>query len=216
MSRNKTVIYDGSGDKEKIQERRDHIYNELQKLKASENVDEELKKHLTERFKLFDGMAIIYVGGKTKAEMKERYDRFDDAVHATKAAIQEGILPGGGVALFKAASILESLVGKNEDVNAGIKVVQKALAAPLIQIAQNAGKTGVENNIDLEDYNEGYDAQNDRYGDMISFGIIDPTKVVRLALEDAASIAGLMLTTETLISTIDQGPSNMPQNVILR
>ena len=144
------------------------------------------------------GVAVIKVGGATEIEVKERKDRVDDALNATRAAVEEGIVPGGGVALLKAISAI-TVKGDNEDQDAGIQIVRKALQAPIRQIAENAGVEGsivVGKVLDSRGATFGYDAQADEYGDMIEKGIIDPAKVVRTALQDAASIAGLLITTE--------------------
>jgi chaperonin GroEL len=145
---------------------------------------------------------VIKVGGATEIEVKERKDRVDDALNATRAAVEEGVVPGGGVMLLKAASAL-SVKGENEDQDAGIAIVKRALQAPIRQIAENAGTEGsivVGKILDAKGANFGYDAQNDEYGDMLEKGIIDPAKVVRTALQDAASVAGLLVTTEAAVA----------------
>ena len=146
---------------------------------------------------------MIRVGGATELEVKERKDRVEDAMHATRAAIQEGIVPGGGVALIRSLKALDNLKSMNADQEVGIKIVRQALTAPCRQIAVNAGVDGsivVGKIMDEDTYAYGYNAQNETYGDMIKAGIIDPTKVVRTALQDAASIAGLLITTEAMIA----------------
>ena len=148
---------------------------------------------------------MIRVGGATEIEVKERKDRVDDAMHATRAAVEEGILPGGGVALLRAAKVLERLKGHNEDQRHGIDIVRKAISWPARQIAENAGDDGsiVVGRIRENDtYAYGYDAQNGEYGNMVSKGIIDPTKVVRVALQGAASVAGLLITTEAMVAEL--------------
>ena len=139
--------------------------------------------------------------------MKERKDRVDDAMHATRAAVEEGIIAGGGVALFYSKKVLEKLKGENEDQDVGIKIIRYALSAPLRQIAENAGVEGtmvVSKLSDSDDVNYGYDAQNDKYCDLVKVGIIDPVKVVRVALQDAASVAGLLITTEAMVTDAPQ------------
>ena len=153
--------------------------------------------------KLAGGVAVIKVGGATEIEVKERKDRVDDALNATRAAVQEGVVPGGGVALVHAGKVLRGLKGDNADQDAGIKIIRKALQAPLRQIAENAGVDGsvVAGKV-LENTSKtfGYDAQLDQYGDILKAGVIDPTKVVRIALEYAASVAGLLVTTEAMVA----------------
>ena len=153
--------------------------------------------------KLAGGVAVIRVGGMTEVEVKERKDRVDDALNATRAAVQEGIVVGGGVALVQAGKILEGLTGANSDQNAGITIVRRALEAPLRQIAENAGVDGavVAGKVrESSDPTFGFNAQTEEYGDMFKFGVIDPAKVTRTALEDAASIASLLITTEAMIA----------------
>ena len=153
--------------------------------------------------KLAGGVAVIKVGGMTEVEVKERKDRVDDALNATRAAVQEGIVVGGGVALIQAGKVLEGMVGANADQTAGINIVRKALEAPLRQIAQNAGVDGsvVAGKVrESNDKSFGFNAQTEEYGDMFAFGVIDPAKVVRTALEDAASVASLLITTEAMIA----------------
>ena len=149
------------------------------------------------------GVAVIRVGGATEVEVKERKDRVDDALNATRAAVQEGVVVGGGVALVQAAKALEGLTGDNSDQEAGIAIVRRALEAPLRQIAENAGVDGavVAGKIrESSDKTFGFNAQTEEYGDMFGFGVIDPAKVTRTALEDAASIAGLLITTEAMVA----------------
>ena len=148
-------------------------------------------------------MAVIRVGGATEVEVKERKDRVDDALHATRAAVEEGIVPGGGVALARASLVLAKLKAENDDQRFGIDIVRKAVLTPLRQIAENAGEDGAVISgkvLDKDEYNWGFDAQSGEFKDMVKAGIIDPTKVVRTALQDAASVAGLLVTTEAMIA----------------
>ena len=162
------------------------------------------REKLQERLaKLAGGVAVIKVGGATEVEVKERKDRVDDALNATRAAVEEGIVPGGGVALLRALKALDSLNPANEDQKTGINIIRRAIQAPARQIAQNAGEDGsviVGKVLENSSYAWGYDAQTGEYGDLVAKGIIDPTKVVRTALQDAASVAGLLITTEAMIA----------------
>mgnify|MGYP006173053837 CR=1 FL=1 len=162
------------------------------------------REKLQERLaKLAGGVAVIRVGGATEVEVKERKDRVDDALHATRAAVEEGIVPGGGVALLRAAAKLEKLEAANEDQKVGIRIVRKALEAPLRQIAENAGTDGsvvVGKVLEAKDAQWGYNAQTGAYTNLVKDGVIDPTKVVRIALQDASSIAGLLITTEAMVA----------------
>jgi len=167
--------------------------------------------------KLAGGVAIIRVGGATEVEVKERKDRVEDAMHATRAAVEEGVLPGGGVALLYAAKVLDKLEPANDDQRVGIDIVRRALKMPVRQIAENAGVDGavvVGKLSEKRNLIRGYDAQRGKYVDMLKAGIIDPTKVVRTALQDAASIAGLLVTTEAMVAEIPEekgaGPAGMP------
>jgi chaperonin GroEL len=158
---------------------------------------------------LAGGVAVIRVGGMTEVEVKERKDRVDDALNATRAAVQEGVIVGGGVALVQGGKALEGLEGVNADQNAGIAIVRRAIEAPLRQIAENAGVDGavVAGKIrESEDTSFGFNAQTEEYGDMFSFGVIDPAKVTRTALEDAASVAGLLITTEAMVADKPEKP----------
>jgi chaperonin GroEL len=153
--------------------------------------------------KLAGGVAVIRVGGATETEVKERKDRVDDALNATRAAVQEGVVVGGGAALLHASKVLKGLTGDNADQNAGIQIVRRAIQVPLRQIAENAGVDGAVvagKVMESGDERFGFDAQSERYGDLIKWGIIDPAKVVRVALEDAASVAGLLITTEAMVA----------------
>ena len=194
ITKEHTTIIDGSGKKKDIEARVNQI-----KAQIEETTSDYDKEKLQERLaKLAGGVAVIKVGGATEVEVKERKDRVDDALNATRAAVEEGIVPGGGVMLLKAAKSI-TVKGDNEDQDAGINIVRKALQSPIRQIAENAGVEGsivVGKVMDERSAAFGYDAQAGEYGDMFEMGIIDPAKVVRIALQDAASIAGLMITTE--------------------
>jgi chaperonin GroEL len=194
-----TTIIDGAGKKEDIEGR-------IAQLKAQieETTSDYDKEKLQERLaKLAGGVAIIRVGGSTEVEVKEKKDRVDDAMNATRAAVQEGIVPGGGVALLRAKAALGKLKNENPDVQSGINIVLKALEAPIRQIVENAGVEGsivVGDILANKSETYGFDAQTEKYVDMLSAGILDPAKVVRIALQDAASVAGLMITTEAMVS----------------
>jgi chaperonin GroEL len=194
IEKENTTIIDGGGKKKEIEGRVSQI-----KAQIEETTSDYDKEKLQERLaKLAGGVAVIKVGGATEVEVKERKDRVDDALNATRAAVEEGIVAGGGVSLLRAAQTI-TVKGDNEDQNAGIAIVRRALQAPIRQIAENAGVEGsivVGKVLDRQGSSYGYDAQNDQYGDLFEKGIIDPAKVVRTALQDAASIAGLMITTE--------------------
>ncbi|MGO6802610.1 chaperonin GroEL [Rhizobium ruizarguesonis] len=196
-----TTIIDGSGEKAAIQAR-------IQQLKAQieDTTSDYDKEKLQERLaKLAGGVAVIRVGGATETEVKEKKDRIDDALNATRAAVEEGIVPGGGVALLRAKSALTGLTGENADVTAGISIVLRALEAPIRQIVDNAGFEGsivVGKLSGSNDHNQGFDAQTETYVDMIEAGIVDPAKVVRTALQDAGSIAALLITAEVMIADI--------------
>ena len=199
ITKDETTIVDGHGEKAEIEARVTQIRQQIEDT-TSDYDREKLQERVA---KLAGGVAVIRVGGMTEIEVKERKDRVDDALNATRAAVQEGIVVGGGVALVQAAKTLLGLEGANSDQQAGIMIVRKALEAPLRQIAENAGVDGsvVAGKIrESEDLKFGYNAQTDEYGDMFKFGVIDPAKVVRTALEDAASIAGLLITTEAMVA----------------
>jgi chaperonin GroEL len=199
ITKDATTIVDGHGEKAEIEARVSQI-----RAMIEETTSDYDKEKLQERLaKLSGGVAIIRVGGASEVEVKERKDRVDDALNATRAAVQEGVVVGGGVALVRASKRLRGLEGVNPDQTAGIAIVRKALQAPLRQIAQNAGVDGsvVAGKImESDDASFGFDAQTEEYGDMFKFGIIDPAKVVRTALQDAASVAGLLITTEAMIA----------------
>ena len=161
------------------------------------------------------GVAVIRVGGATEVEVKERKDRVDDALHATRAAVEEGILPGGGIALLRALKSLEGLKAANDDQQSGIDIVRRALRAPARQIAENAGEDGayiVGKLLEGDDYNHGFNAATGEYEDLVKSGVIDPAKVVRTALQDAASVASLLITTEALVAELpkEDAPAPMP------
>jgi chaperonin GroEL len=199
ITKDETTVIDGSGEKAEIEARVSQI-----KAQIEETTSDYDKEKLQERLaKLAGGVAVIRVGGNTEVEVKERKDRVDDALNATRAAVQEGIIVGGGVALVQAAKTLTKVKGENADQEAGISIVRRALEAPLRQIAENAGVDGavVAGKIrESDDLSFGFNAQTEEYGDMFKYGVIDPAKVTRTALEDAASIAGLLITTEAMIA----------------
>jgi chaperonin GroEL len=174
------------------------------KQQIEETTSDYDKEKLQERLaKLAGGVAVIKVGGATEVEVKERKDRVDDALHATRAAVEEGILPGGGVAYLRSLKALEKLNFANEDQKTGINIVRRAIQTPARQIASNAGEDGsviAAKILENANYSWGYDAQSGEYGDLIAKGIVDPTKVVRCALQDAASVAGLLITTEAMVA----------------
>ncbi len=199
ITKDDTTIIDGAGDKSAIAARVTQIRAQIEET-TSDYDKEKLQERLA---KLAGGIAVIRVGGATEIEVKERKDRVDDALNATRAAVQEGVVPGGGVALVHAGKVLASLKGENSDQVAGIKIVRRAIQAPLRQIAGNAGVDGsvvVGKVIENDSPSFGFDAQAEEYVDMLKAGVIDPTKVVRIALENAASIAGLLITTEAMVA----------------
>ena len=199
IEKENTTIVDGAGAKEEISGRCEQIKAQIEET-TSDYDREKLQERLA---KLAGGVAVIRVGGSTEVEVKERKDRVDDALHATRAAVQEGIVPGGGVALLRASTNLGGVKGANNDEQVGIEIIRRAIQAPLKQIAENAGKDGavIAGEV-LRDstYTHGYDAQKDEYKDLVVAGIIDPTKVVRTALQDAASVASLLITTEAMVA----------------
>lgn len=199
ITKDETTIVDGAGDKAEIEARVNQIRGQIEET-SSDYDREKLQERVA---KLAGGVAVIRVGGMTEVEVKERKDRVDDALNATRAAVQEGVIVGGGVALVQAGKCLEGVVGANADQNAGIAIVRRAIEAPLRQIAENAGVDGavVAGKIrESEDKNFGFNAQTEEYGNMFDFGVIDPAKVTRTALEDAASVAALLITTEAMIA----------------
>ena len=201
IDKESTTIIDGAGKKKDIEARVGQI-----KAQVEETTSDYDREKLQERLaKLAGGVAVIRVGGATEVEVKEKKDRVDDALHATRAAVEEGILPGGGMPLLRATAVLKGLKVANDDQKTGVDIVRRALAAPARQIVDNAGDDGavvVGKLLEAKDYAQGYNAQAGEYVDMIKAGIIDPTKVVRTALQDAASVAGLLITTEVLIAEI--------------
>ncbi len=201
IDKENTTIVDGAGRKADIEARVQQIKTEIEET-TSDYDREKLQERLA---KLAGGVAVIRVGGATEVEVKERKDRVDDAMHATRAAVEEGILPGGGVALLRAVKALERLKTDNEDQKHGVEIVRKAITWPARQIALNAGEDGsvvIGKVLEKDQYNFGYDAQHGEYGNLVSKGIIDPTKVVRSALQDAASVAGLLVTTEAMVAEL--------------
>ncbi|GHA51925.1 60 kDa chaperonin 1 [Amylibacter ulvae] len=199
ITKDETTIVDGAGAKAEIEARVAQIKQQIEET-TSDYDREKLQERLA---KLAGGVAVIRVGGATEVEVKERKDRVDDALNATRAAVQEGIVVGGGVALVQAAKALEKLAGDNSDQDAGIAIVRRALEAPLRQIAENSGVDGAVVAGKIRESNDasfGFNAQTEEYGDMFKFGVIDPAKVTRTALEDAASIAGLLITTEAMVA----------------
>jgi chaperonin GroEL len=208
IEKDTTTIIDGSGDKPSIAARISQI-----KAQIEETTSDYDKEKLQERLaKLAGGVAVIRVGGVTETEVKEKKDRVDDALNATRAAVEEGIVPGGGVALLRARAVLAPLTGDNADITAGISIVRRALEAPVRQIAENAGVEGsivVGKLTDSKDPNQGFDAQTETYVDMIKAGIVDPAKVVRTALQDAGSIAALLITAEAMIAGVPAKDSTL-------
>ena len=208
ITKDNTTIVGGKGDKENIKERVNQIKNEIANSKSSYD-----KEKLQERLaKLSGGVAVLYVGAASEVEMKEKKDRVDDALCATRAAIEEGTIPGGGVALIRATEALESLEGENADETTGIKIVKRAIEEPLRQIVENAGLEGsvVVEKVRNQKGDFGYNARKDTYENLRESGIIDPAKVCRVALENAASIAGMFLTTECVICDAKEDKPEMP------
>ncbi|HHN67914.1 MAG TPA: chaperonin GroEL [Thermopetrobacter sp.] len=199
VDKENTTIIDGAGKKEDIEARITQIKQQIETT-TSDYDREKLQERLA---KLAGGVAVIKVGGATEVEVKERKDRVDDALNATRAAVEEGIVPGGGIALLRSRKVLEKLKGDNEDVQAGIDIIARAVEAPIRQISANAGVEGaviVGKVLEAKADTFGYNAQTGEFGDMIKMGIIDPAKVVRTALEDASSVSGLMITTEAMVA----------------
>ncbi|MCO6177224.1 chaperonin GroEL [Ciceribacter sp. RN22] len=210
ISKENTTIVDGAGAKSDIEGRVGQIKAQIEET-TSDYDREKLQERLA---KLAGGVAVIRVGGSTEVEVKEKKDRIDDALNATRAAVQEGIVPGGGVALLRSSAKI-TVKGVNQDQEAGINIVRRALQAPARQIAENAGDEAsivVGKILEKDNDNYGYNAQTGEYGDMISMGIVDPVKVVRTALQDAASVAGLLVTTEAMIAELPKkdAPAGMP------
>jgi chaperonin GroEL len=209
VEKENTTIVDGAGSKQDIEARVQQIKAQIEET-TSDYDREKLQERLA---KLAGGVAVIRVGGATEIEVKERKDRVDDAMHATKAAVEEGILPGGGVALLRAVKALDAITPDGDEQKAGIAIVRRAIQWPARQIALNAGADGsviVGKILDRSDYAYGFDAQSGEYGDMFKKGIIDPAKVVRAALQDAASVAGLLITTEAMVAEMPKKKTPMP------
>ena len=199
ITKDDTSIVDGLGDKADIEGRISQIKKQVEDT-TSDYDKEKLQERLA---KLAGGVAVVRVGGSTEVEVKEKKDRVDDALNATRAAVEEGIVPGGGVALLKASKALDGLKGDNDDQNAGIQIVRRALQAPIRQIAENAGVEGsivVGRIRDSKEASFGFNAQTEEYVDLVQDGVIDPAKVVRTALQDAASVAGILITTEAAVA----------------
>ncbi len=209
IEKENTTIVSGAGKKADIEARVAQIKAQIEET-TSDYDREKLQERLA---KLAGGVAVIRVGGATEVEVKERKDRVDDAMHATRAAVEEGILPGGGVALLRAIKAIERIRTANDDQKHGVEIVRKALSWPARQIAINSGEDGsvvVGKILDKEQYNYGFDAQNGEYGNLMTKGIIDPTKVVRAALQGAASVAGLLITTEAMVAEVPKKQAAAP------
>ncbi len=199
VEKENTTVIEGAGKKDDIKGRCNQIRAQIEET-TSDYDREKLQERLA---KLAGGVAVIRVGGASEVEVKERKDRVDDAMHATRAAVEEGIVPGGGVALARASLVLAKMKGENDDQHFGMDIVRKAIQAPLRQIAENAGEDGAViagKVLDNHEYNWGFDAQSGEFKDLVKAGIVDPTKVVRTALEDASSVAGLLVTTEAMVA----------------
>lgn len=210
LTKDNSTIVDGAGEKKKIEERVAMIRKQIE-VSTSDYDKEKLQERLA---KLAGGVAVLYIGAATEMEMKEKKDRVDDALAATRAAVDEGIIPGGGVAYIRAAVALDKLKGENEDEKTGIAIIKKAIEEPLRQIVFNAGGEGsvVINKVKEGKGAFGYNARTDVYEDMFKAGIIDPTKVARVALENAASVASMFLTTECVLAEKkEDNPAPMPQ-----
>jgi chaperonin GroEL len=211
ITKDETTVIDGIGKKKDIEARCAQI-----RAQVEETTSDYDKEKLQERLaKLAGGVAIIKVGGATEIEVKERKDRVEDAMNSTRAAVEEGIVPGGGVALLHATRVLKNLKPDNDDQRVGVEIVERALSAPTRQIAENAGAEGavvVGKVLESKNTSFGYDAQAGKYTDLVKAGVIDPAKVVRIALQDAASVAGLLITTEAMVADKpeDKSGSAMP------
>jgi chaperonin GroEL len=208
VDKDNTTIVNGAGSADSIKGRINQIKQQIDTT-TSDYDKEKLQERLA---KLSGGVAVLYVGASTEVEMKEKKDRVDDALHATRAAVEEGIVTGGGVALVRAIKSLDSLKGDNEDEKMGIQIVKNSLEYPLRTIALNAGVDGsvVLQAVQNRKGSVGYNAKTDKYEDLKAAGVIDPTKVTRIALENAASIAGMVLTTEAVVNDIPQDKPDMP------
>jgi chaperonin GroEL len=205
IDKENTTIVDGAGKKAEIKSRVDQIRAQIEET-TSEYDKEKLQERLA---KLAGGVAIIRVGGATETEVKERKDRVEDAMNATKAAVEEGIVPGGGIALLHATKALDKVIVENDDQRVGVSIVRRAIEAPLRQIVENSGFDGAVvagKLLEQNDHNFGYDAQTGKYCNLVDAGVIDPAKVVRVALQDAASISGLMITTEAMVADLPEKP----------
>jgi chaperonin GroEL len=199
ITKDDTTIVDGVGEKDAIEARIGQIKAQIEST-TSDYDKEKLQERLA---KLAGGVAVIRVGGSTEVEVKEKKDRVDDALNATRAAVEEGIVPGGGIALLKATKALEGLKGDNADQTAGIAIIRRAIQAPIRQIVENAGVEGsivVGKVLENPSVTFGFNAQTEEYGDLVQMGVIDPAKVVRTALQDAASVAGILITTEAAVA----------------
>jgi chaperonin GroEL len=209
IDKDNTTIIDGAGKKSEIQARVAQI-----KAQVEETTSDYDKEKLQERLaKLAGGVAVIRVGGSTEVEVKEKKDRVDDALNATKAAVEEGIVPGGGTALLYATKALQGLTGENEDQTQGIAIVRKAIQAPIRQIVENSGTEAsivVGKLLEQKSSTFGWDAQGEKYVDFIDAGIVDPTKVVRIALQNASSVAALLITTEAMVADRPKKEAGMP------
>jgi chaperonin GroEL len=203
ITKDDTTIIEGAGDKKEIEAR----CNQIREQAKDTNSDYDREKLQERLAKLAGGVAVIRVGGATEAEVKERKDRVEDAMYATRAAVEEGIVPGGGISYLYALKVLDGLKFANDDQRVGIDIIRRALTYPTRQIAENAGVDGavvVGKISESKDGAFGYNAQTNEYGDMVKAGIIDPTKVVRLALQNAASVAGLLITTEAMVADLPE------------
>jgi chaperonin GroEL len=212
VNKENTTIVNGAGDKDMIKARVAQIRQQMATT-TSDYDKEKLQERLA---KLAGGVAVLYIGAASEVEMKEKKDRVDDSLHATRAAIEEGIVPGGGVAYIRAQSALEGLKGENDDQTTGIEIIKRAIEEPLRQIAANAGKEGavVVQNVKAGKGDYGYNAQTDKYEKLYASGVIDPAKVTRVALENAASVAGMFLTTEAVIVDVkEDAPAGPPQGM---
>jgi chaperonin GroEL len=212
VNKENTTIVNGSGDKEMIKARIGQIKQQMTTT-TSDYDKEKLQERLA---KLAGGVAVLYIGAASEVEMKEKKDRVDDSLHATRAAIEEGIVPGGGVAYIRAVAALKNFKGDNEDQTIGIEIVRRAIEEPLRQIAVNAGKEGavVVQNVKAGKDDYGYNAQTDKFEKLYASGVIDPAKVARVALENAASVAGMFLTTEAVVVELkEESPAMPPQGM---